>query len=244
MKTYVASIAWRSFHPTHVFCLLELLAHPGLMWGPIVGDALVERSRGRAATDFLLRSEADVLVSVDSDVIFKSADLLAIAAQAHEKQAIVGGVYMTRGRAGGIPTSTLELDRRYDFALGDPKAAELQPINYVAGGFMAVPRAVFETLAKDLPLCHRNTALEHYPFYLPFVVDGEDGPELLSEDYALCARARAVGYPVLANTAVRLGHVGEETFALEDMLSRHDTPTQPLAITRTASGYTVEHEGR
>jgi hypothetical protein len=46
---------------------------------------------------------------------------------------------------------------------------------------------------------------------------------------------------VLANTAVRLGHVGEETFTLEDMLSRHDTPTQPLAITRTAAGYTVEH---
>jgi hypothetical protein len=114
----------------------------------------------------------------------------------------------------------------------------------VAGGFMAVHRSVFETLAEDLPLCHQGTALEHYPFYLPFVIEGEDGAELLSEDYALCERARRAGFPILANTAVRLGHVGEETFALEDMLSRQDTPTQPLAITRTAQGYLVEHEGR
>lgn len=242
MKVYVASIAWRSFHPTHVFCLIELLSRPGLLWGPTVGDALVERSRGRAATDFLLRSDADVLLSIDSDIAFRPEDALAICAQAQDLQAIVAGIYMTRSRRGGIPTSTLELDRRYDFALTDPATTAPVPIKYAAGGFMAVPRVVFETLSADLPLCHANSALEHYPFYLPFVVEGEDGPELLSEDYALCERARRADFPILANPAVRLGHVGEETFTLEDMLSTHDTPTQPMAITRSAQGYTVEHQ--
>lgn len=245
MKTFVASIAWRSFHPTHVFCLMDLLSRPGLLWGPVAGDALVERSRGRAATNFLLHSDADVLLSIDSDISFRPEDALAISAQANETKGIVGGVYMTRSRAGGIPTSTLIRNHRYDFALtDDPHRGALEPIRYVAGGFMAVHRSVFETLAADLPLCHRGTALEHYPFYLPFVVEGEDGPELLSEDYALCERAARAGFPIHVNTAVRLGHVGEETFTLEDMLQREAAPVQPMAITRTERGYVVEHAGQ
>lgn len=240
-KTFVATIAWRSLHPTHVFCLMDLLSRPGLLWGPVAGDALVERSRGRAATNMLLHSDADVLVSIDTDIEFDPESVLAIADQARSTGGIVGGVYMTRGRAGGIPTSTLLLDHRYDFELGDPREAQLQPIRYVAGGFMAVHRGVFEALAKNLPLTHKGTALEHYPFYLPFVVEGENGPELLSEDYALCERAARAGFSVLANCRVRLGHVGEETFRLEEMLRPAGVPTQPLAITRTARGYVVEH---
>lgn len=242
-KTVIATIAWRSLHPTHVFCLIQLLSRPGLLWGPVVGDALVERSRGRAATGFLLYAppEADVLVSIDTDIEFNPDDVETIADQARETKGIVGGVYMTRGRAGGIPTSTLLRDHRYLFDIGDPREAALQPIRYVAGGFMAVHRSVFETLAADLPLTHRGTAIEHYPFYLPFVVEGEDGPELLSEDYALCERAARAGFPIAVNTRVRLGHVGEETFRLEEMLRDHDAPTQPLALTRTGGqGYRIE----
>lgn len=243
MKTYIGSIAWRSLHPAHVFCLMELLARPNLLWGPITGDALVERSRGRAATAFLLHSDADVMVSVDSDIVFRPDDLLTIARQAHELQAIVGGIYMTRGRNGGIPASTLTLGQRYDFPIGDAAETEPVPINYLAAGFTAVPRSVFATLAEDLPLCHEGSALEHYPFYLPFVLSGEAGPELLSEDYALCERARRAGFPILANTAVRLGHIGEETFWLEEMTRQPTETGQPLAITRTPQGYRVEHRG-
>lgn len=245
VKVYVATIAWRSLHPSHVFSLIDLLSRPGLLWGPVAGDALVERSRGRCATDFLLRSDADVLLSVDTDVVFRTDDALAICEQAMDTATpIVAGVYMTRGRQGGRPTSTLAMDVRYDFALTDPATTVPVPIKYAAGGFMAVHRRVFEALAADLPLCHRGNALEHYPFYLPFVVDGEDGPELLSEDYALCERARRAGFETFANPAVRLEHVGEQGFVLEDMLQTHDTPTQPLALTRTARGWVVEHNER
>ncbi len=242
MKAYIATIAWRSLHPTHVFSLIDTLTRSGLLWGPVVGDALVERSRGRCATDFMLRSGADVLLSIDTDIVFRPEDALAVCTQAVEHQAIVAGIYMTRNRTGGRPTSKLLLDRRYDFALtDDPLRGELAPIQYAAGGFMAVPRAVFEALAPSLPLCDEGTALEQYPFYLPFAVQGDDGkPTMLSEDWALCERASRAGFPILANLGVRLGHVGEETFTLEDMLLR-PVPTQGMAITRTASGFQVEH---
>lgn len=242
MKVYVATIAWRSLHPKHVFCLMTLLSRPGLLWGPVAGDALVERSRGRCATDFLLRSEADVLVSIDTDISFSPDDVLTIARQAHEAQAIVGGVYMARAKAHGQPTTVFEMDRRYDFALTDPDTVAPVPVRWVAGGFMAVPRSVFETLAKTLPLCDRDTALEQYPFYLPFAIEGEHGPSMLSEDFALCERARQAGFPIMVNTGVRLEHIGETEFRLEDMLSKHDTPEQPMAITRSRQGFTVEHE--
>lgn len=242
MKAYIATIAWRSLHPTHVFSLIDTLTRAGLLWGPVVGDALVERSRGRCATDFLLRSGADVLLSIDTDIVFRPEDALAVCTQAVEHRAIVAGVYMTRNRTGGHPTSKLLMDRRYDFALtDDPMRGELAPIQYAAGGFMAVPRAVFEALAPALPLCDEGTALEQYPFYLPFAVAGDDGkPTMLSEDWALCERASRAGFPILANLGVRLQHVGEETFTLEDMLLR-PVPTQSMAITRTAAGFQVDH---
>lgn len=240
MKVYIGTIAWRSLHPTHVFCLMDLLARPGLLWGPIAGDALVERSRGRCATHFLRHTDADVLVSIDSDIQFRAGDVEAIAAQAHQLGAIIGGAYMTRGRAGSMPTSALTQDRRYEFGLGDPRETEPVPVDYLAGGFMAVPRVVFERLAEDLPLCDEGSALEQYPFYLPFVIQGANGPEFLSEDFAICERARLAGFPVLLNTAVRLGHIGEETFWLEEILRRDAAPGQPLAITHTSEGYVVE----
>lgn len=43
MKAYIATIAGRSLHPTHVFSLIDTLTRDGLLWGPVVGDALVDR---------------------------------------------------------------------------------------------------------------------------------------------------------------------------------------------------------
>ncbi len=42
------------------------------------------------------------------------------------------------------------------------------------------------------------------------------------EDYAFCERARTAGITVLADTSIRLWHVGNHPFAWEDAGTRRD----------------------
>lgn len=197
------------------------------------GDALIERTRARAATRFLQDTDYDVLLQVDDDIGFSPADAVEVAAQAVEHD-IVCGVYLTRHKTAGVPTSYLEPGQSVRFFGGDPTPV---PIRWGGGGFMAVHRRVFERLAADLPLCHPGDDLEHYPFYQTMVVpDPISGkPILLSEDWALCERARRAGFGVWANPNVRLTHFGSTAFVLEDLLTQA-TERQTLDIERKANG--------
>ena len=232
MKVYWGSSVGRAYSPDHVTSIIALISNHPLIWRPIHGDALIERSRARAATHFLLDSDADVFLTVDTDIVFGWRDAVAICEQAMTYDIVVGA-YVKRSHLRSIVTSALEPRVPVEFFI-DPTPA---PIRWGATGFMAVHRRVFEKLAQDLPLCHPNEELRHYPFYLPFVVEEGGSPIMLSEDWALCERARRVGFTTYVNPAVRLVHLGDYGYALEDMLPMY-TPTGPipLRLTRTNEG--------
>lgn len=241
MKVLVASIAWRQFEAPNVLSLFNLMTHEETRWHPTLGDALIERSRSRAATYFLEQSDADVLLTVDSDIDFRDEDAIRLAKQAMEWSS-VAGIYVTRSQGRAIPTTRLLADVRYEFG-SNPTP---QPVQWPAGGFWAVHRRVFEAVEanRDDPAmvtCHpKHPELRLVPFYLPFLHTDEDGdPILLSEDWAFAERARRVGYQHYANCAIRLGHWGARRFTMEDLYSTEPSPS-PLAVTRTREGYYVE----
>ena len=61
------------------------------------------------------------------------------------------------------------------------------------------------------------TVGDFWPFFIPTVVPtGVDKFEELSEDYALCLRAKAAGFSVYADLFPVLAHVGEVVFRMED----------------------------
>lgn len=228
MKVVIGSTVWRTVEVRHVSSLVNILRQPGFAWAPQHGDALVERARSINATWFLNHTDADVHLSIDSDITdFSLEDVTKVCEQAMTHD-IVCGLYVTRGGHGRtFPTSRVEEGRDI---LMDGKNNELVPLVWGATGFMATHRRVFERLSQDLPLLHRSDGdRAFYPFYVPFWVDWQDDQILLSEDYAFCQRAKDAGFGVWLNPAVRLGHIGQYAYRLEDMATEFPDP-QPLVI--------------
>lgn len=232
MKIYVGSAIWRTVEAAHLKSLVPLLRQPGVSYSPVVGDALIERSRSISATYFLRNTDADVHLSIDSDITdFTIEDTMQMCEQAMTHD-IVGAIYVTRSVDRTFPTSHTNDEEEVQMAF-DPTPVEAR---WVATGFLATHRRVFEKLAETLPLCHEeDDDRAFYPFYLPFVHERENGlgPILLSEDWAFCERAHEAGFKSYINPAIRLGHRGTYVYRVEDMF---ETPIQPHPVVLKRSG--------
>lgn len=243
MKVYLGSIAWRGFEYNYARSLVMLMkAYPQVGVMPQVGDALVERARSIVATHFLNETDADVLLTIDSDISFNPDHAMDICRQAHELGAIVVGAYNTRSFDKKKPTSELWPGQQVTFG-NDPTPVS---IKYGASGFMAISRKVIEKMAEKMPLLHQGADWAFYPFYHTEIVDDpQAGPILLSEDFAFCAKAREQGFETYLNPAVRLGHLGEHIYTLEDMAWAPPLKNVGVRLTKAEEGtvYTVEVAG-
>jgi hypothetical protein len=207
---------------------------------PLFNDAAIDRARSRGATYFLEQTTADVALWIDSDIDFHDTDALAICQQAmNPETSIVTGIYPTRSASQAIPASRMLRDHPYTFG-ADPTP---QPIIWAAGGFVAVHRRVYARLAEepDMGVLHpADRVLRMRPFYLPMAGRDEDeNPIYLSEDWAMCERARRVGYPSFANCAVELMHVGTYRYSVSNLFTQPKI-TRPIRFTRRADGNLAE----
>lgn len=89
---------------------------------------------------------------------------------------------------------------------------------YGATGFMLVRRKVYETIQHKLrlPVCNEKFGSPMIPFFQPRVQPCDDGHWYLAEDYAFCQRARECGFRIMADTVIRLWHIGSYAFGWED----------------------------
>ena len=199
MNFALGSIVYREVNIHHHRSMMAL-AHevgPGFS-NTIVADTLVSRARSELASWFL-RTTADVLLSIDSDIEFTAGDALKVAREAYEL-GVVGGTYPMRGRADSPQKGAhllTEEGRHQDHLL---------EADYLPGGFMAVRKDVFAKIVEEstLPWCQSNASPKHgmYPFYLPLVDDGL----YLSEDWSFCKRVREAGFTCWLDPEVRLTH--------------------------------------
>ncbi len=148
MKLFIGSVVGRTEEVAHSQSMRELwvaLQGTDFTDGTVVGDALVSRARSIVGSAFL-RSDADVLLSIDSDIWFRPQDALRIAEMAQSMD-IVAGLYMTRNM-NTQPALMLPEGEEITFA------ADSKPVKvpFVSTGFVAVHRRVFEALESTLPL--------------------------------------------------------------------------------------------
>ena len=240
MKIYVGSIVYRTVEVPHYDSMLrlrEFCSRNGieLMEGIVRGDALVERSRSIAASSFL-RSDADVMITIDSDIWFRPIDAISLCQKALEKQ-IIGALYMTRN-LNSQPAMMLP-----ETAVVFADNSEPVEVPFISTGFMAMTKAPLEALAATLPLCHESWgATSFWPFYLPYVVPWPgDGHILLSEDWAFCQRAKDAGFGVWLDPSIRLAHHGDYGYTLEDLLRSPKPNPAPLELRRHADGGLETH---
>lgn len=244
MKAYLGGAIGRYYEPDHVGSIMRLIRCPEIIrYAPRFNDAAVDRARSQCATEFL-RSDADVLIQIDSDIVFNPEDAIRICEAAMERD-VVGGVYVTRGKGKfAYPTSLVGNNRRVEYGNDSTPVKAL----YLAGGFHAVHRRVFERLAKDeehMPLLNAYEENgQFYPFYIPTWTNGPRGLFYLSEDWALSHRAREAGFGVWIDPSIRLLHLGQHAYRLEDMLTPNDTAPRWMALTRHQDGnYAPEVKG-
>ena len=179
----------------------------------------VRRVQGFSAIDYgrcVLACEAlakgyDEMMWIDSDVVFHPDNVERL--RQHDKP-LVCGVYAKKSRP----------EFACDFLPGTPKISfgadgGLHEIRYGGFGFVHVRRAVFETIRENLklPECNKRFGKAIYPYFLPMLVADGRGTWYLPEDYAFCERARQCGFKILADTTIRLWHVGSYGYTWEDV---------------------------
>lgn len=233
LKVYVGNIYGRNVEPHHWMAVDHLRSAAQqrelgirVRFQPHWNDALLCRARSVTATSFLRDTDFDVHVSIDGDIVFEPWQVAQIARQAVEYD-MVSGLYITRSREMPRPTSIFETGQTITFSDDSTPV----PVRWVASGFTATHRRVFERLAQELPLCDDATSHPFYPFYQPYWVPGVVSKWVyLSEDYALSDRVRQAGFHPYIAPNIRLYHLGLHGHRLEDCLQ---TPLDERPITVT-----------
>lgn len=241
MKIYMGGVVYRSFEAGHHNSMLRLQDYAKRSGDTLYhevhrGDALVSRARSRSASRFL-RSDCEVMLSIDSDIEFDPKEALSLCHKAAVKGAPVGALYMTRNLA--TQPALLLPDKEVAFIPG----ASLEEVPFLSTGFMAVPKQVFAVLAESLPHCHQNWRdgegrdLSFWPFYMPYVIPWPgDEYMYLSEDWAFCQRAKDAGSKMWLDPGVSLKHWGDYAYTKEDLLREPKAGPTPMKLSRSEDG--------
>ena len=167
---------------------------------------------------FLLSTDADWLLTIDSDMSFDVEDLDRLLRCADPKRRpIVGGLCFGGGRnTPGQPLLifptlyriwTAEDGKLDSETIKDYPKDKLFEVSATGAAFMLIHRSVLvamrETFGKDD---------NPYPYYSELVVRGKP----MGEDVAFCIRAAALGFKTFVHTGVKINH--EKRYHLTEAL--------------------------
>ena len=166
-------------------------------------DTIMARTRARVVTRFL-RDYPDVetMVFIDSDMEFTPEALRDLVRFSKMHNAIVGGVYPTRGGT----KATVNPLPGIPIKVG-PKE-KVQRVKSIATGFMAIPRDTLVYLTSKGNEVTENTDIPYFPIFNHI----REGNAELSEDTSFCRRAEYAGVKIYAMAHHQVGHIGEYTY--------------------------------
>lgn len=181
--------------------------------------------RGCSQVDFARSSMAtaalddgfDETIWVDSDIVFDVADVDKL--RAHDRP-FTAGLYVKKGK----PEFAAKFREKGSVTFGE--GGGLIEMEYVGMGFTHVRRVVYEAVERQskLPRCGGGYDPKKLvvPYFAPSLAPTESGGwDYLSEDSSFCLRARAAGFPPVADTTIRLGHgTGRYKFTWDDLVPR------------------------
>lgn len=228
MTVFVGPSIWRQIDVrTSVSIQVAINSSPTgekVIYAPIWNDALIGRSRSMMCTEFL-KTDADVMVIIDDDIVFSPPDFWKIVEGARDTKSIYGGVYVTRSLEPHV-TSRFLPDCEVKWVDG-PVRRPLE-IQYLATGFFAIHRDVLEAMVDariddadgghTVQICELGADRPFYPFFIPFqCVEPTGQRNYLSEDWAFCNAARQLGFKVWMDQSIILQHMGWYPFSVQDL---------------------------
>ncbi len=191
----------------------------------VEGYSAIDQARNQMSSDALADGFQETLW-IDSDVGFEADDVDRLR---RHGLPVTCGIYPKKGKR-ELANHIIPGTPRFRFGI----KGGLAEILYGGTGFLHVRRAVYETLAQllELPVCNQHAGRPLWPFFQPLIrsaprevgaIEDSDpatrrrpGHWYLAEDYAFCHRARQCGIPIIADTTIRLWHVGDYAYSWED----------------------------
>lgn len=195
---------------------LEACQNPKVTVRLIDGDALVSRSRSRAASHFLKTTTDELLMFIDDDIVISTLDATKLMWEAYKLDLpIVGAAYVTKSKKNpGFAVRPLEGGK-----LQFGTAGQIYEVRSISTGCMIIKREVLNKFINEniAPLCKHGEAAYH-PFFQhqKMIIDGQW--EDVSEDWYFCEKARKLGFGVWCDTTIKLGHIGPYEFTWDDII--------------------------
>ena len=175
----------------------------------VSGYAAIDQGRSQMATDALAEGFEE-LMWIDSDIDFEPDAVDQLRAHALP---IVCGIYPKKG-VRALSCHLAPNTPKVVFGAG----GGLLEITYAATGFLLTRRSVYETMREqlELPVCNEGFGRPIVPYFLPLIASRGGHPWYLGEDFAFCERARKSGHVIMADTTIRLRHIGRYGYGWED----------------------------
>ncbi len=166
---------------------------------------------GRCALASVALAEGfEELLSIDSDIAFHPDDVERLRGH---REPFVCGLYAKKSRR---ELACHLLPGTDKLTLG--VAGGLCEVYYTGFGFTLTRREIYEVMRSrlQLPECNQRFGEQLVPYFQPLIVPDGAGQWYLGEDYAFCERAHRCGFRIMADTRIRLWHVGSYPFSWED----------------------------
>ncbi|WP_227833480.1 glycosyltransferase family 2 protein [Nocardia macrotermitis] len=185
---------------------LEQLGYP--VWR-LYGASGIDQVRSQMATD-ALAAGFEELMWIDADMSFPVEAVMQLRTL---DLPISCGVYTKKGQR-ELVVHLEPGTERLTFGEG----GGLAKIKYGATGFLHTRRRLYDEIQEheQLPTCNKHFGRPVVPYFLPMAVPVGEDFWYLGEDFAFCERARRCGYDIIADTKIRLGHIGRRTYGWED----------------------------
>jgi hypothetical protein len=189
--------------------LRELERRGYVVWR-VYGYSAIDAARNQMASDAIAQG-FDELMWIDSDIVFNPDDVDKL--RRHDLP-LLCGIYPKKG-CRQFASAFLPETRQLSFGVH----GGLTEILYCGFGFVHTRRLLYETMQRqlDLPLC--NQQFQGSPlasYFAPLVVGEGKQAWYLNEDAAFCERAHRCGFRIMADTTIRLWHVGSYRYGWED----------------------------
>jgi hypothetical protein len=172
-------------------------------------DSSLDETRSRMASAALADGFLETLW-IDPDIGFDPDDVDRLRRYG---LLITGGVYPKTGQR-SLCLQVLPGTSQLTFG----KKGGLTEVLYAGAGFLHVRRDVYDSMVRQLslPTCDQPAGPPWRPFFQPLVRLWKTGRWYLPAGFAFCHRARQCGVPIIADTSLRLWHLGEYAYGWEE----------------------------
>ncbi|TWT59781.1 hypothetical protein [Rubinisphaera italica] len=173
------------------------------------GYAAIDQARNQMASD-ALRDGFQELMWIDADVGFEPTD---VARLRNHELPFCCGLYPKKGRR-AFACNVMPGTESIQFGAN----GGLCELRHVGFGFVHTRREVYNQILKTfaLPVCNTIYNESVQPFFLPMIIPEGSHHTYLAEDYAFCERTRQANISIIADTTVRLRHIGSYPYSWEE----------------------------